>query len=82
MQEKQITRSPYTLSSDLIRAHSETQISRSDASQIREVISKALGLDDEFVATKLAEYYTANKEAIDVKAFNRFVIQHSAIFQG
>lgn len=82
MQEKQFSRSPYTLAADLIRAHSETQISRSDASLIREVISKALGLDDEFVAEQLATYYESNKEAVDLKSFNRFVIQNSATWHG
>lgn len=38
-----------------------SKMSRSDASQIRELFSKVSGLDDTYLAEKLADYYIAHE---------------------
>ena len=60
---------PYTYSCDLIRGFgpigpSGMVLSRSDASQIRQGIAKALGMEDEALAIALSNYYQANETAI------------------
>jgi hypothetical protein len=66
---KNDTRYPYTYACDLIRSavgynESGSKISRSDASKIRELFAKVTGLDDTYLADKLADYYIANEEEI------------------
>lgn len=63
------TRYPYTHACDYIRmiagynTHG-TKISRSDASNIRQEMSKILGIDDEEMANRLADYYLENKDKL------------------
>jgi hypothetical protein len=63
------TRYPYTYAADYVRSlagygEGGTKLSRGDASQIRQGIAKALGMDDAELARKLADHYKANEEAI------------------
>ena len=52
---KNSTRYPYTYSCDYIRlAADSASLSRSDASLIRQAIAKAIDMDDELLAEKLA----------------------------
>ncbi len=67
-----MSRHPYTYSCDLIRIV-EPMISRSQASQIRQNIALALGMDDEELAFKLSEYYQANEEAINKIIASKYV---------
>lgn len=79
--DKTDTRYPYTYACDLIRSavgynESGSKISRSDASKIRELFAKVTGLDDTYLADKLADYYIAHEEEItdaSVKEFLRDV---------
>jgi hypothetical protein len=62
-------RYPYTYAADVIRmkaghTYGGTKISRSDASRIRQLISKVTGLNDFDVADQLASYYLDNQDAI------------------
>lgn len=71
---KESTRYPYTYAADLIRAIPEkTEIhgmklgvvlSRSDASKIRQVFAEVLGIDDEELAKKLADFYLEKESKI------------------
>jgi elongation factor P hydroxylase len=61
------SRYPYTYSCDFLRAYGGAdkdgvRLSRSDASQVRGAVAKALGMPDEELARKLADYYLANEE--------------------
>ena len=61
------SRYPYTYAADFIRAYSPISsegcvLSRSGASQIREAIAKAIGMDDEELAAKLADAQLANEQ--------------------
>ncbi len=72
------TRHPYTYAADYVRSlagygEHGTKLSRSDASQIRGGIAKALGMDDVELANKLADYYKANEDAITDKSVAAFV---------
>ena len=51
------TRYPYTYAADLIRMIPDAKLSRSEASRIRQTIAKVIGMDDEELAKKLADYY-------------------------
>lgn len=61
-----MSRYPYTEACDFIRQFGGTydadvgcvlpSLSRSDASQIRQAIAKAIGMDDEELAKKIADY--------------------------
>jgi len=69
MSQQEHSRYPYTYASDYLRQFggmdkSGVRLSRSDASQIREAVAKALGMDDEELAKKLADYYVANEESL------------------
>lgn len=71
------TRYPYTYAADYIRSiagyhENGTKLSRSDASQIRQVIANIIGLDDNVLACKLADYYQANEDEIIQKSVNEF----------
>ena len=59
-----MSRHPYTHAADYVRSLPETGISRSDACAIRQGIAKAIGMNDEELATKLADYFRANEESI------------------
>jgi len=50
-----------------------SKLSRSDASRIRGGIALALGMDDDELACRLADYYNANKDAITEVDFANFV---------
>lgn len=69
MNLKNNSRYPYTLACDYIRQlgdcdSSGVRISRSEASRIRQGIAKAIGMDDEELAKKLADYAEANEEEV------------------
>lgn len=70
---KRDTRYPYTYAGDLIRhwagyGDTGTKISRSDASQIRQGVAKVLGMDDEDLAKRLADFYKANQDSLSSEA--------------
>jgi len=61
------SRYPYTYAADFIRSYGPVSdegvvLSRSDASEIREAIAKALGINDEELAKKLADAELANNQ--------------------
>lgn len=73
------TRYPYTYACDLIRSvsgHTEAGcgLSRSSASRIRELIAKAIGMPDEELAKKLADYYNEHEEQITNDCVQEFLI--------
>jgi len=66
------SRYPYTYSCDYLRSlagfgESGTMLSRADASRLRVGIAEALGMADEELATRLADYYKANEQALAEK---------------
>lgn len=66
---KDSSRYPYTYAADYLRAFAGygpegTKCSRADASQIRQAIARALGMEDSALAEKLADYYLANEQAV------------------
>lgn len=72
------TRYPYTYAADYVRSlagyeSSGTKLSRSDASQVRQGIARALGIDDAELARKLADYYKAREDAITNKSVAEFL---------
>ncbi len=74
------SRYPYTYACDYIRSlagygEHGTKLSRSDASQIRGGIAKALNMDDATLAAKLADCLLANEEAITQKSVDAFMAQ-------
>jgi len=81
------TRYPYTYACDLIRIYggygvNGTNLSRSDASQIRELFSKVLRINDKELAEKLADYYKNNEDAITkegTKEFNSAIVYHNKL---
>jgi len=57
------SRYPYTYACDYVRelagyGDHGTKLSRSEASKIRAGIAAALGIEDEYLARKLADYYS------------------------
>jgi len=71
-------RYPYTYAADVIRmtagyTKGGTKISRSDASAIRQLISKVMGLNDWDVADQLASYYLDNQDKITDTATKDFM---------
>ena len=71
-------RYPYTYAADLIRMTAgynkdDTKITRLDASLIRQLISKVMGLNDWDVADQLATYYLDNQDEISDKAVREFM---------
>jgi hypothetical protein len=71
-------RYPYTYAADLIRMTAGygiggTKISRSDASAVRQLISKVMDLNDWDVADQLASYYLDNKCEISDTAIREFM---------
>ena len=72
-------RFPYTYAADFLRSlgpvnGSGVVLSRSDASQIREGIAKALHMDDGDLATVLANYYLEHQGEIDEAAVNHLSV--------
>ena len=72
------TRYPYTYAADFVRGlagygEGGTKLSRADASQVRQGIAKALGMDDAELARKLADHYKANEDAITDKSVAAFL---------
>ena len=64
------SRYPYTYAADYIRTYGPVSskgvvLSRSDASQIRQAIAEAIGIDDETLAVKLADQQLANEEDVE-----------------
>ena len=77
VEKKEDPRFPYTHAADLIRMTAGynkggTKISRSDASAIRQLIAKIVGMDDWVVADLLATYYLDNQDNIIDKATTDF----------
>lgn len=73
-----MSRYPYTYASDLLRMIPDLgpegcKLSRSEASSIRQKISEILGLDDEEVAKKLADYYQEHEEELSQASADRFL---------
>lgn len=73
-------RYPYTHCADLIRSiagysNGSTKISRADASEIRQLFSKVFDMDDELVASELADYYLEHKEELSEKCVNDILKQ-------
>ncbi len=73
------TRYPYTYSCDYIRHFSPVNekgviLSRSDASNIREGIAKALNIDERELAEKLADYYLDNQDALSKEAAEKLLV--------
>jgi hypothetical protein len=74
---KDDTRYPYTYAADYVRTllgmrKDATILSRSEASQIRHGIAAALGMEDEELAKKLADYYKLNEGKILAKAILQY----------
>lgn len=63
------SRYPYTYACDYLRAYGGAdkggvKMSRSEASAVREAVAKAIGMTDEELAKKLADYYNEHEEEI------------------
>jgi hypothetical protein len=76
------TRYPYTYAADYIRSiagynKEGTKLSRLDASQIRSVIAKVIGWNDELLASKLADYYKENEDEIVFKSVNEMISERN-----
>ena len=76
--DKKDTRYPYTYACDLIRSATEytkegCPLSRSDASKIRELIAEIIGMPDEELANKLADYYINNEPEITERGVQEFL---------
>lgn len=71
--QKTDSRYPYTYAADYLRAFGGVdsggvKMSRSEASQVRCAVAKALGMDDAELAAKLVDYYIANETEISEKS--------------
>lgn len=74
---KNDSRYPYTYAADYVRGlagygESGTKLSRSDASQVRQGIATALGMDDEELAKRLADYSKLNEVELAKKSCDAF----------
>lgn len=72
------SRYPYTHACDYLRAFGGmdkggVRLSRSDASQIRQAVAVAIGMSDEDLAKKLADYYQANEEALTQQSSDKLL---------
>jgi hypothetical protein len=79
MRQQEDSRYPYTYACDYLRMFggadkSGVRLSRLDASRIREAVAKAIGMDDEELAKKLADYYLANEVSLDEDHGKRLVV--------
>lgn len=64
------SRFPYTYACDYIRSFAGANFSRSEASQLRQVIADVVGVKDEELAVRLAKLYISEEEIvskIDIK---------------
>ena len=52
-----MSRYPYTYAADFVRSFAGPNLSRSDASSIWRGIATALGLDEQYMAKKLADFW-------------------------
>lgn len=71
------SRYPYTYAADFVRGlagygEGGTKLSRSDASQVRQGIAEALGMADDELARRLADYYKANQDELTKKSCEAF----------
>lgn len=64
-----MSRYPYTYAADFVRSFAGPNLSRSDASSIWRGIATALGLDEQYMAKKLADFYRLN----EAEATERFI---------
>lgn len=74
-------RYPYTYACDFVRGlagygDGGTKLSRSDAATIRQGIARALDMDDEDLARKLADHYKAHEGEITNKMGCEFLAAH------
>lgn len=75
-------RYPYTYACDFIRqaagyGESGMILSRADASRIRQAIATAIGMPDDELARKLADYAKANEEQLTQKSAQAFMRAHN-----
>lgn len=73
-----MSRHPYTHAADYIRSFSPigengVALSRADASQIRQGIAKALGMDDHELACRLSDYFHAHHDEIAKSGARRLI---------
>jgi len=66
---KSSSRYPYTYACDLIRMKGPTgphgtMLARADASQVRKLFAEVLGMDDQELAERLADYYLENQDEL------------------
>lgn len=85
MEKSEDTRYPYTYSADYIRiiggyGDKGIRLSRSDASQIRSKIAEIIGMDDNELACKLADYYLEHQEEVDQKSLQQVMSAMKHIF--
>lgn len=78
VKEKIDDRYPFTYACDYIRmvaGHNRegTKLSRSDASQIRQTFAKVTGIDDNTLATMLADDYLKNRTSLESEAYKNFL---------
>jgi hypothetical protein len=78
MTKSKDSRYPYTYACDYIRSlagygEQGTKIGRSDASTIMKGIAQVIGIDDEELACKLADYYKENEERIADESAQEFL---------
>lgn len=71
------SRYPYTYACDYLRGlagygEGGIKLSRADASQVRQGIADAIGMPDDELARKLADYYKANQCALTKKNIDEF----------
>ena len=77
------SRHPYTYAADFIRTlagygEGGTKLSRSDASQIRQGIAKAIGMNDHELACRLSEAFQAGElDAIAQRDIEQFIASRS-----
>lgn len=72
------SRYPYTYAADYLRAYSDcdshgVRLSRSESSQIRQAVARAISMNDAELARKLADHYLANQSAIDEQSTRRLI---------
>lgn len=72
------SRYPYTYACDYLRSFGGydsggVKLSRSDASEIRKAVAKAIGMEDSKLAEKLADFYRENEQEISKKSAAQLV---------
>jgi hypothetical protein len=80
------TRYPYTYAADYIRSlagyiapdyTSGTKLSRADAAKIKEKIAEIIGMSEQELAEKLADYYLEHEDAISEKSSQEFLSMYT-----